>query len=99
MDGYELLANSYQHVIDTREMSTEERDGMQLTVEALRCLVGKNEQFVAEMFNTGAFNDICKGYFKMSLKNCKLPQKTIDAVMDEFKWLLETKPAIEVTGH
>lgn len=45
------------------------------------------------MFDSGAFSDILKAYCKKAMQNCKIDDDTIDRVMREIKWLLDTEKA------
>lgn len=100
MDGYELQATSYEEYMEKHpELAPEVKEDIGRKVKALRLFIGTNEADKDEMFNSGAFNDICKGYFRKSMENCKLPKETIDSVMDEFKWLLDTISAGEARKY
>ena len=48
-------------------------------------------------FDSGNYNDIAKAYFERAMKNCAVDKKTIDEVLSEFKWLLDTVSASEIT--
>lgn len=96
MDGFELLAKSYEKQLKEHpEWDATAKEEVERTIKCLNLLVGTNDLDRDEIFNSGAFNDICKGYFRKSMQNCKLDDDTINAVMDEFKWLLETISATE----
>lgn len=94
MNGYEMLAQSYEKLLEKKpEMDPAEKENFNRTIKSLRLVADKAEEDINELFGTGAFNDICKGYFRKAMVNCQLDDKTIAAVMDEFKWLLDTMPA------
>jgi len=96
MDGFELLAKSYEKQLKEHpEWDATAKEDVERTIKCLNLLVGTNDLDRDEIFNSGAFNDICKGYFRKSMQNCKLDQDTINAVMEEFRWLLETISATE----
>lgn len=100
MDGYELEAQSYEKYLEQHpEQSALVREDIERKIKTLRLFVGTTNEDKDEMFNSGAFNEICKGYFRMSLENCKLSKETIDSVMNEFKWLLDTKSAGEARKY
>ena len=100
MDGYELQAQSYEQYLEQHpEQSALVREDIERKIKTLRMFVGTSDADKDEMFNSGAFNDICKGYFRKSMENCKLPKETIDNIMDEFKWLLDTVSAGEVRNY
>ena len=48
-------------------------------------------------FDSGNYNDICKAYFERAMKNCDVDKKTIEVVLEELKWLLDTVSANEIT--
>lgn len=94
MNGYEMLAQSYEKLLEKQpEMDPTEKENINRTVKSLRLIADKTEEDIDEIFGTGAFNDICKGYFRKAMVNCKLDEETVAAVMDEFKWLLDTMSA------
>ena len=49
-----------------------------------------------EEFDSGDYNDIARAYFKKAMENCDLDKKTIEMVLDEFRWLLDTVTADEI---
>lgn len=96
MDGYKLLADSYKKSLEQHpEFDEEQKASMERQIRNLERLIGTDDKDRDELFNSGAFNDICKGYFRTAMKNCKLDDKTISAVIEEFKWLLDTMSAGE----
>ena len=48
-------------------------------------------------FDSGDYNDIARAYLERALKNCNVDKKTIDEVLSEFKWLLDTVSASDIT--
>lgn len=93
MNGYEIIAQSYEKLLERKpEMDPAEKENINRTIKSLRLIADKTEDEINELFGTGAFNEICKGYFRKAMTNCKLDDKTIAAVMDELKWLLDTMP-------
>lgn len=48
-------------------------------------------------FDSGDYNDICKAYFEKAMKNCGVDQNKRDEILSEFKWLLDTVSAKEIT--
>ena len=48
-------------------------------------------------FDTGNYNDICKAYFIWAMRNAGVDEDKIDVVLEEFKWLLDTVSAEEIT--
>lgn len=50
-----------------------------------------------EEFDSGNYNDICKAYFIRAMRNAGVDEDKIDVVLEEFKWLLDTVSAEEIT--
>lgn len=96
MDGYELTASGYeQYLAKNPDIDAVLKKDIQTKIEALRMIAGMQEEYRNALFDTGAFNDICKGYFKKAMENCGIERKMMNAVLDEFKWLLDTMSAAE----
>ena len=92
MDGYELSARSYEALLLQDDKEYDQED-IKRQIAALRTVSGKSEADINDIFNTGAFNDICKGYLKKALQNCDISEKKIDEVTAELKWLFDTMSA------
>lgn len=92
MDGFELSARSYEALLlqDDKEYDKED---IKRQIAALRTVSGKSEADINAIFDTGAFNDICKGYLKKTLQNCDISEKKIDELAAELKWLFDTMSA------
>ncbi|MDF2950561.1 MAG: hypothetical protein K0S18_144 [Anaerocolumna sp.] len=95
MNGYELTAQSYEALMK-RDNSNISKDDCESKIKVYRTLASLSESEIIEIFNSGAFNDVLKGYCKMALKNCGIKDNQISYVMDEIKWLLDTIPAAQV---
>lgn len=95
MDGYEFTAKSYEEVLAKKSLEPAMREHLNQQIAALRVVAGKTIEEVDAIFNTGAFNEICKGYLKKALVKYGLDQEIVVGVMDEFKFLLDTITAFE----
>ena len=97
MDGLKLQAESYIKYLELHpDLDQSIKEGIQITIKANQAFVGTTEAERDAMFDTGAFNEICKSYFIKAMKNCELPEDVISSVMDEFKWLLDTSSSTEI---
>lgn len=97
MDGYEYTIDTYEKFVEAHpELDDSVKCDLQLKIEAMKVFTGKSAEFVDALFNSGAFNDICKGYFKRAMENCSVGKETVNAVLDEFAWLLDTMSAGDV---
>ena len=97
MDGYKMTKEGYeQYLAKNPNIDSATKEQLKKNIKALEPFLGTTEEDRQQMFDTGAFNDICKAYFVKSMKNCNVDSKIIDSVLDEFKWLLDTCPSGEV---
>lgn len=100
MDGFDILAKSYEkQLADHPEWDATTKESVERTIKSLKILVGTTALEHNELFDTGAFSEICKGYFRKTMINCKVSDDTIEAVMNEFKWLLEKISAGEARKY
>lgn len=94
MNGYELLAQSYEAILQREpDMETESKEDLKRKIANFRFVAEKTEEDINDLFATGAFNDICKGYVKKAMGNCGLEEETCAAVMEELRHLLDTMTA------
>ena len=55
----------------------------------------KPENEVNEIFNTGQFNPIMRGYFIMTMKNLDYTNEQIEEMIDELRYMLDMHTAGE----
>lgn len=97
MDGYKMQAEAYEEVLQKKkDLDPLVVADLQSKIKAFKALEGTEEKDRANIFNTGAFNDITKAYFKKAMEGAELDQDTITAVLDEYKYLLDTVSASEI---
>lgn len=89
MANYDIMIQSYEDLLANKPESCDV-EAINLSINAMKTMNGKTEDEICALFNTGAFNDILKGYCKKALENCKFDTKQIDAVMETLRWLLDT---------
>lgn len=95
MNGYELIAKSYETLIK-RDDPQIDREACKSKIKVYRALASLSESEILEIFNSGAFNDVLNGYCRMALNNCKVKSDKVSEIMDEIKWLLDTMSAEQV---
>ena len=49
-----------------------------------------------DLFDSSAFNDIVKAYVKLALKNTEIDEEKTEEIMQELRWLFDTKSSKEV---
>ena len=95
MANYDIVIKSYEQVLENKAKDCDV-DAIALSINAYKTLNNKSDDEIYAIFGTGAFNHILKGYCKKALENCEFDKKTVDAVMDELKWLLDTCNAKQI---
>lgn len=66
MNGYQLLANTYRRQLDAQQTAAE-RAAIQDKITAFSFLADATEGQRLALFDSGAFNDVCKGFLLMTL--------------------------------
>ncbi len=51
---------------------------------------------IYDLFDSSAFNTIVKDYVKLALKNTETDEETSEKIMQELRWLFDTKSSKEV---
>ena len=90
MNGYELTAESYKHLMEQGKIDKE----WGLKNIKIFEMVGKlTEEEICLLFDTGAFNEIVKGYVSRALDEAKVGEENHAKVMEELRWLFDTTGA------
>lgn len=95
MDNFEFTAQSYEQIIAKPDTSDELKRHLKIQITALRVISGKSDSEIAAIFNTGAFNDIVRGYVKKALLNTNLAEELVEDVLGELNYLFDTITAEE----
>lgn len=91
MDGFKMQVEGYKQYLKQKpDLDEATKEHLKKQIRALTPFIGTTEEDRQLMFDSGAFNDICKAYFRKAMKNCGVPRDTMESVMSEFKWLLDT---------
>ena len=93
MNGFKLMADSYRQLVEQGKISQEDAERDIVTYDFLATC--KQEDFY-RLFNSGAFNDIVKAYMHKALEGAGVDNETTNKVMEELRWLFDTKQAREV---
>ena len=91
MDGYQAQADAYKRLLETDK--TIDRGFTERKINALEIMAEADQLTQYELFNTGAFNDIVKGYAKMALDGTELESEERRAVLRELNYLFDTVTA------
>jgi hypothetical protein len=81
------LADTYLMLAEKGEIPKEEAERKR----AVYAFLGtSSDDMIYDMFDSGAFNSIVKGYVALALKNADTDKKTADAVKQELHILFDT---------
>lgn len=98
MNGYSLLAASYRKYAET-EPDEVERGQILRKVKALDFLAETDRETHLELFNSGAFNDVVKGFCEMALNNAGVDPDQRADVLTELRGALDTTSAEEAERY
>lgn len=100
MNGYQMTADAYKKLLEKEPAeNTETIARMKCTINALEYLAGADDQTIYELFDSSAFNDIVKGYVKLALANTGTDEEQAKAIMQELRFLFDTKGAAEAESY
>ena len=88
MNGYQLLANAYRQQLDAQQ-TAEERAAIQDKITAFSFLAEATERQRLTLFDSGAFNDVCRGFLLIALNNIRLDAKRQERALDALNEALE----------
>lgn len=97
MDGYQMSADSYKRLLEADKSI--DRESTERKIKALEIMANTDRQTQCEVFNTGGFNDIAKGYFLMALDNLQTDHETRNNIMREIRFLFDTVTAEQAAQY
>ena len=93
----EIEAKMHREYLEKHpELDKDTKEYFQMLIERELFLAKQTPEGICALFNTGIFNEICKGYCKKAMENCKLDKDTIDRVMRELGFSFDTCTASQV---
>ena len=95
MNNFQSDIESYKQILDSNRTDID-REYIKAEIKALEPFAERTEEEIIKMFDSGAFNEVMAAYCKKAMLNCKVDDETIDKVMSEIKWLLETEKASQI---
>lgn len=93
MNGYKIHADAYRKVLADENPTGEAKAEMERRITALDIMANTDRPTQFEIFNTGGFNDVCKGYLLMALRNIGVDPDTQKAALAELRALFDTVTA------
>ena len=100
MNSYRTQSNSYKEYLEKHpEAPTEIKEDMLRKIKALDFLSDSTKEERAELFNSGTFNDVAKGYFLMAIDNAEVAEETKSKLLKELRFLFDTVTAEQATDY
>ena len=97
MNGFKIMADSYRKLADEGKITKEQAEK---DCKAYDFLATCDDEDICNLFDSGAFNEISKGYMRLAVKEL-IEENVIDeeqgrAVRNRFSLLFSEKTANEV---
>ena len=97
MNGFKMMADSYRKAADEGKITKEQAEK---DCKAFDFLSSCDEEDICNLFDSGAFNEIAKGYMRIAVKEL-IAESVIDeeqghAIKNRFALLFSEKTAKEV---
>lgn len=93
MNGYDLTADSYRVLKENGEMDGEKADRL---IRLYEFLSGCEDNDILELVNSGAFNDVIRGYAELAARKAGIDGETRYLIKQQMRWLFSEKTAGEV---
>ena len=93
MNGFEMIAEQYKELLK-QEKIDEQTANKEIRIYDFLAECEKDDFY--RLVDSGAFNDIVKAYMHKALEGAGVDNETTDKVMEELRWLFDTKQAREV---
>lgn len=100
MNSYKTQSNSYKEYLEKYpDTPTEIKEDMLRKIKTLDFLSDSTKEERAELFNSGAFNDVARGYFLMAIDNTEVTEETKSKLLKELRYLFDTVTAEQATDY
>lgn len=99
MNGYQLHADSYKKLLENTETAQEVQEDIKKKIKAFEIMANTDRQTQFEVFNTGGFNDICKGFLLMAMNRAGSDHDTARRTMNELTNLFDTMSAEQAENY
>lgn len=93
MNGFKMMADSYRTLAKQGKISQKDADEEIVVYDFLATC--RQADFY-RLVDSSAFNDIMKAYMRKALQCADVDKETTDRVMNEIRWLFDTKQAREI---
>ena len=98
MNGFTMMADSFRQILK-QHPEHESREYFESEIKVNDFLGTCTKDEICMLFNSSAFNEIAKAYFRTAMKNQNMDEEKIEDVMNEFRFLLDERTAKEILNH
>jgi len=99
INGYRTLAQVHRKHLGRLSANTQDAMQTEKKILALDIMADLDPGTQKELFNSGAFNDVVRGYVKMAMDNIDMSQSTQQAVIDDLNILFDEMTAAEAEEY
>jgi hypothetical protein len=98
MNQYEMTANSYREVIEKKgdTLPKEVIQSLEREIKALDIVARLDDLEIKMLFDTGAFNEIVKAYFKKAMEMHDMSKDEMGDIIRNLAYLFDTQKAAEL---
>lgn len=93
MNGYEMMSESYQKMIERGQIN---REVGEKYVRVYDFLATCDSDDFCRMVDSGGFNDIIKGFLTLAVNNSGIDEDAKREVLGQVRWVFDEKTAREV---
>jgi hypothetical protein len=93
VNGYQLHADSYKKLLENTETAQEVQEDIKKKIRAFEIMANTDRQTQFELFNTGGFNDICKGFLLMAADKAQADKETASRILSALTGLFDEMSA------
>ena len=98
MNGYQAFAETYARLFE-KEPEGPERENLLKKVQAFKAAASYSDEELAALFDTGAFNDILKGYVRLAAKYTDLSDEAKTDLYKAVKFALSEFTASDAVNY
>lgn len=94
MNGYQLLADNYRKLLNNSANTAQDaQEAIKRKIKALDIMANLDRQTQFELFNSGGFNGVCRGFLLMAMDNAGADHDTASRILSALDGLFETTGA------
>ncbi len=91
--GYAVMARIYRDRMERGPQGSDAREALARKIDALETIAAADTGTIYALYDTGAFNDITRGYIELALDAAGVNEKTRGDVLDALRAIYDTTDA------